>query len=91
MFRSDPGPCPVCGAAHTACTPGSGPILVEQLPQRDAAARTSPDRLLGTEAAPASDAGDGDSAPAGVPIGDGSDERPFTTATYRGRKKPKGR
>jgi len=38
MFRRDPGPCPICGAAHAACTTDSGPVLVEQLPARDAAA-----------------------------------------------------
>jgi len=32
-----PGPCPVCGAAHTACTAPSGPITIAQLPERDAA------------------------------------------------------
>jgi len=37
-MRFDPGPCPICGAAHTACTSGSGPILVVQQPARDAAA-----------------------------------------------------
>ena len=35
--RSDPGPCPICGASHTACTTGTGPIMVAQLPARDAA------------------------------------------------------
>lgn len=34
----DPGPCPICGAAHTACTTDSGPIVIAQLPERDAAA-----------------------------------------------------
>jgi hypothetical protein len=32
MFGPDPGRCPICGAAHTACTADSGPILVDQLP-----------------------------------------------------------
>lgn len=40
-MKVDPGPCPVCGAAHTACTPDSGPITVTLLPQRDAAAATA--------------------------------------------------
>jgi len=76
--RTDPGECPVCGAAHCACGP-SGPITVVQLPARDhASARTSSDRLLGTEAAPALEAGAIDSAPSS-----------FTTATYRGRQKAK--
>jgi len=37
IFRQDPGPCPVCGAAHSACTTDPGPIAVVQLPARDAA------------------------------------------------------
>lgn len=37
MFRRpDPGPCPICGKAHTACTANTGPITVAQLPARDA-------------------------------------------------------
>lgn len=36
--RGDPGPCPICGAAHTACTGIRGPVVVRQLPARDAAA-----------------------------------------------------
>jgi len=36
--RTDPGDCPICGAAHTACTADSGPVEVVQLPARDAAA-----------------------------------------------------
>ena len=35
-LRTDPGDCPICGAAHCAC--GGGPIEQVQLPQRDAAA-----------------------------------------------------
>jgi hypothetical protein len=37
-LRQDPGPCPICGAEHTACTGHPGPIVVVQLPARDAAA-----------------------------------------------------
>jgi hypothetical protein len=36
--RNDPGPCPICGTAHSACTADTGPITVVQLPSRDAAA-----------------------------------------------------
>jgi len=39
--RIDPGPCAVCGAAHSACTDDPGPIEVVQLPSRDAAATAS--------------------------------------------------
>ena len=35
-MRLDPGPCPICGQAHTACTADSGPIRVALVPQRDA-------------------------------------------------------
>lgn len=42
FIRRDPGPCPVCGAAHTACAPSPrGGILVPQLPARDAGAVTT--------------------------------------------------
>lgn len=34
--RPDPGECPICGAAHSAC--GGGEIAIPQLPARDAAA-----------------------------------------------------
>ncbi len=35
VWRRDPGPCPICGAAHTACT-GQGPagITIDQLPAK---------------------------------------------------------
>lgn len=43
-WRQDVGPCPICGAPHTACTTDSGPIVVPQLPARDAmAARPEPE------------------------------------------------
>jgi hypothetical protein len=41
MFRTDPGPCPICGEAHSACTSSSGPITLAQLPARDALAATA--------------------------------------------------
>jgi hypothetical protein len=37
VVRTDPGECLICGAPHCTCGDG-GPIVVEQLPQRDAAA-----------------------------------------------------
>lgn len=40
-WRQDPGPCPVCGREHSACTTDSGPVTIVQLPARDAAAATS--------------------------------------------------
>jgi len=73
--RTDPGECPICGAAHSAC--GGGPITVVQLPALDAAQDVP--MLLAMGVDPAN-------------LGDGSDGRPFSTATYRGtrhsRKKP---
>lgn len=71
MVRFDPGPCPICGAAHTACTADRGPIVVSQLPARDALAATAQSVEPPAELVP-----------------EGSDEDTFTTATYRGRKKP---
>lgn len=71
--RADPGDCPICGAAHCSCI-GPGPVLqVVQLPARDAAASASVTRAAVVSDAPA--------------LGDGSDGRPFSTATYRGAKK----
>ncbi|HXO85940.1 MAG TPA: hypothetical protein VN803_10510, partial [Gemmatimonadales bacterium] len=56
----DPGPCPVCGAAHSTC-PGDrdsagigtsrGVIVIRQLPARDASASTS--ELTESTSAPA--------------------------------------
>lgn len=66
MLRQDPGDCPICGAAHGACGPTRGAIVVPQLPQRDAKADPEPGNT--------------------APLGDGSDDRPFSTATYRGKK-----
>jgi hypothetical protein len=36
ITRSDPGPCLICGAPHCSCS--SGPLLIPQLPARDAGA-----------------------------------------------------
>jgi aspartate 1-decarboxylase len=43
MFgRMDPGACPVCGAAHSACTAGDRVIVAVQLPARDEMATVQP-------------------------------------------------
>jgi hypothetical protein len=70
MWRHDPGPCPICGAPHTACTADSGAVVVAQMPARDAqVART---RAL--------------AAPSAVPCDPVAPApETFTTATYRGR------
>ena len=52
MSRDDPGLCPICGAAHTACTADSGPITLTQLPARDALAATAQSQEPPTELAP---------------------------------------
>jgi len=78
-FRTDPGPCPVCGAAHSACTaPNTDSLAVPQLPARDAAMAASRAAALSTHppTAPASALDEADAADS------------FTTATYRG---PKGK
>jgi hypothetical protein len=74
LNRGDPGECIVCGAAHCACG-GGGPIEVVQLPARDAAA------VIGVDLA------SGPDHSVEVTLGDGSDGRPVSTATYRGLKK----
>lgn len=38
LGRTSPGACPICGAAHAACTAGAGPITSALAPARDAAA-----------------------------------------------------
>jgi hypothetical protein len=73
LGRRDPGACPICGAAHCACGP-TGPITVVQLPARDAALSVTTTRF-------------DVNVPGGLTLGDGSDGRPFSTATYRGTKK----
>lgn len=75
----DPGECPICGAAHSSC--GGGPIEVVLLPNRDAMARPNTRLVSEPETAVV------------VPpaLGDGSDGRPFSTATYRGDPKKRKR
>lgn len=78
MARFDPGPCPICGAAHTACTADSGPIVVAQLPARDALAATAPSVEPPAALAP--------------PVAE-TPPAPFSTAEYsraiHGRKRPR--
>lgn len=71
LLSNDPGPCIVCGKAHSACTAGNkgGPIAIVQLPGRDGA--TPPDDApLRAEL-----------VQAGLSAGE------FTSATYRGTKR----
>jgi hypothetical protein len=82
--RHDPGACPICDAPHCSCR-APGPIAVVQLPARDAA-RTSSTLPLGSLASSAGEGAAVDPAPRPA-LGDGSDGRPFSTATYRGRRK----
>lgn len=74
-IRLDPGPCPICGAAHTACTADAGPVVISQLPARDgveAGPVTAPARPLAGEVRQGT-----------LPPGE------FTSATYRGKGKRK--
>lgn len=48
--RASPGPCPICGAAHSACTPGDTVIAVSQLPARDHRFRTHDEILAAVQA-----------------------------------------
>jgi len=74
LFRQTPPSCPICGAAHTGCTAGDRQrlIVAVQLPARDAVKMARPQQVAEV------------TLPA---LGDGSDGRPFSTATYRGKKK----
>lgn len=75
LGRLSPGDCPVCGAAHTACTAGDRQksITTVQLPARDAAAAVVEQvPLVADVALPA--------------LGDGTDGKPFSAATYRRKK-----
>lgn len=45
LFRQDPGPCPICGAAHTACTGATREIRVSMVPGRDAREQVAPPPL----------------------------------------------
>lgn len=66
----DPGPCPICGAEHSACTSDTGPITVAQLPARDA--------LAPPQVSPAAPRLESEK----VALAPGQ----FTTATHRGMK-----
>lgn len=79
LGRRDPGACPVCGMAHSACTSGRGPITAVQLPARDAAVGVlEPPVLVGDAGPPPLVA---EIVQATLP------PSATTTGTYRGRKK----
>jgi hypothetical protein len=83
MFRQDPGPCPICGAAHSACTADSGPITLVQLPQRDALQAQAIEPSVQTHEPPAELQRPSDDGVDGV-MGEGPE--PFTTANYDRKK-----
>lgn len=70
ICRRDPGPCPICGAPHSACTTTTPVVVVDQLPAATAAAARARAATSTTPVAEAIQA----TLPAGT----------FTTATYRG-------
>lgn len=41
IWRQSPGPCPVCGVAHSACASDGGPTVIEQLPASAAATKAA--------------------------------------------------
>lgn len=91
FWRQDPGPCPVCGAAHTACTGTPGPLVVVQLPARDAAT-TRGAELPSPAPPPVSDVSPAPAAPAPAPLRAeqvqatlGPNE--VTTATYKRKRR----
>jgi hypothetical protein len=75
LGRHDPGDCRICGAAHGSCG-GTATIAIVQLPARDAMAVEGTPGVFGAPAAALA-----------LTLGDGSDGRSFSTATYRGTKK----
>jgi len=72
MLIDDPGPCGVCGAAHSTCG-GAAVITIPQLSQRDAAAAAERENAIAVAA----------TLPPGVPVPPDA----FTTGTYRKRKR----
>lgn len=71
-WLGDPGPCPVDDAPHTTCTSG-GPIVIVQMPCRDALVAPAPPRPVAPLRA--------ETIQATLPAGQ------FTTGTYRRKKK----
>lgn len=73
--RCDPGPCKICGAPHTTCTgPAATAVAVQLLPARDAL-------ML---------AGETNARAVRGPTPEGpthTESAPFTTATYRRKRK----
>lgn len=87
-WRADPGPCSICGTAHSACTDGSGVLRIPLLPATVDAARTVTKSLLGTGLAPSPEGTvvapaplEAEKTQATLPEGQ------FTTGTYRGTKR----
>lgn len=81
LLLGDPGPCPICGAPHTTCTGAEYvPVVLVQLPARDAAIATTGNDLA-KPSPPAASA-----PPAvGETFTTGPGET-FTTGTYRRKR-----
>ncbi len=82
----DPGPCPICGAAHTTCTASTGPITIAQTPARDAATDAEIREDVNADQTPFHALGkprhvplEADRVQATLPAGQ------FTSGTYRGK------
>jgi len=82
LFSNDPGPCGICGAAHTACTATGAAVQVTQLPATAAARLASATLSTGT---------DGIAETAAPPLVADIVQKTlppnhFTSATYRRKK-----
>ena len=92
FFRTDPGPCPICGAAHTACLGPEGAVLeVVQMPARDRAA-AAPRAPIEVVQLPCRDAAVRVPPVQSAPLAPDTTHttvpsRTFATARYRGKRR----
>jgi hypothetical protein len=90
-LRHDPGPCPICGAEHTACTADPGPIAIVQLPARDAAVQGGAAGMPSPAAPPGASPAPPPAAPAPALKADAIQAtlgpNAFTSAHYRRKRR----